>query len=142
MGWAVGEVKLIERAWQVKDLTTVIDAYPMEELAERLLAERERFRAPVRKHADGNREVVMAWARGRGLQVVEPPGGIIAAVRLPAGVEAHAFNDRLVAEHDARVVPGDFFGLPGFVRLGFGGETENLREGLKRFGAAMESMRR
>lgn len=137
MGWAVGPRGLIEKAWQVKDLTSVIDPYPMEELAERVLRGRDRFREPVRAHAAANKEIVMAWAKAEGLELAEPAGGIIAAVKLPEGMDAGALNEHLVSTHATRVVPGDFFGLPGFVRVGFGGDADNLREGLRRLAAGI-----
>jgi len=36
-------------------------------------------------------------------------------------------------------VPGICFGYPQHLRLGFGGPTEELKEGLRRFAALLES---
>jgi len=35
-------------------------------------------------------------------------------------------------------VPGRFFEMPQHFRIGIGGETENLREGLERLGHALD----
>ena len=43
--------------------------------------------------------------------------------------------------HRLLVAPGEFFGMPGRIRLGCGGSAENLTEGLSRLGAALEQYR-
>lgn len=39
--------------------------------------------------------------------------------------------------HRLLLAPGEFFGAPGRIRLGFGGSSEELSEGLSRFAAAL-----
>ena len=43
-------------------------------------------------------------------------------------------------EHDTQLVPGEFFGRPGYVRLGFGIEQAPLREALRRLGVALDAV--
>jgi len=43
--------------------------------------------------------------------------------------------------HQLLVAPGEFFGTPGHIRLGCGGSTDQLTEGLSRLGAALEQYR-
>jgi hypothetical protein len=38
------------------------------------------------------------------------------------------------------IVPGDHFHMDGYFRLGFGSQTDYLREGLKRLNVLLESM--
>jgi hypothetical protein len=40
--------------------------------------------------------------------------------------------------YETSVVPGKFFEMPRHFRLGIGGETEELRAGLERLGAALD----
>lgn len=131
-GWAVGPQALIRRAWQIKDFLSVIDPYPIEEVAARVLARREEFRQPILAHARAGQAILSDWARGEGFEFAPPAGGIIAALKLPAGLSGHALAEHLVARHDTRVVPGEFFDLPGFARVGCGGDHALLREGLRR----------
>ncbi|MGH8221950.1 MAG: pyridoxal phosphate-dependent aminotransferase, partial [Woeseiaceae bacterium] len=44
--------------------------------------------------------------------------------------------------HRLLVAPGEFFGAPGRIRLGFGGSAAELSEGLSRFAAALEQYRK
>ena len=131
-GWAVAAEPIMRKAWQIKDLMSVIDPYPMEELATRILGDRERWRQPARDHARAGQQIFADWAAAEGFAYVPPAGGIIAALKLPDRVDAKRLVDHLEEAHDTRVVPGDYFALPGFVRVGVGGDHTTLREGLKR----------
>lgn len=139
-GWAVGPEALIDRTWEVKNLISVLDPYPTEELADRIVARREEFRQPILAHASAGRKVFCDWAHGEGLEFVEPPGGIIVALKLPDGMSGFALGEHLVAAHDTRVVPGEFFDLPGFVRVGFGGNQALLAEGLRRLALGIREL--
>jgi aspartate/methionine/tyrosine aminotransferase len=131
-GWAVGPPDLIRRAYQVKDLISVIDPFPMTALAARVLDRRDELRAAALAAAATGRRVLSRWVAEHGLAWVEPAGGIIGAVRLPDGLSGHTLSDHLAARHATRVVPGEFFGLPGFVRIGFGSPAAKLEAGLAR----------
>jgi aspartate/methionine/tyrosine aminotransferase len=50
------------------------------------------------------------------------------------------FADRLIAAHGTAVVPGRFFEAPEHFRLGFGGPTNAVREGLKRIGLVLDEL--
>jgi aspartate/methionine/tyrosine aminotransferase len=48
---------------------------------------------------------------------------------------------RLLREkYETSVVPGSFFEMPDHFRIGLGGETEDLEEGLRRLGAALDEL--
>ena len=48
-----------------------------------------------------------------------------------------ALADALRAEHDVLIVPGSHFDLDYYLRLGIGGESAPLREGLERLTTAL-----
>jgi len=41
-------------------------------------------------------------------------------------------------KYETSVVPGRFFDMPQYFRIGLGGEPEMTREGLKRLGLALD----
>jgi hypothetical protein len=47
----------------------------------------------------------------------------------------------LRGKYDTSVVPGRFFEMPDRVRIGIGGETGDVEEGLKRVTQAVEDLR-
>jgi aspartate/methionine/tyrosine aminotransferase len=48
--------------------------------------------------------------------------------------------ERLRDEQSLLVVPGDQFGMDGFLRIGLGNEPEDLKAGLLRMDSVLESL--
>jgi aspartate/methionine/tyrosine aminotransferase len=48
--------------------------------------------------------------------------------------------NRLRAEKSVLIVPGDHFGMDGYLRIGFGSETRYLRDGLDRLADLLRSI--
>lgn len=44
-------------------------------------------------------------------------------------------------KYETSVVPGSFFEIPAHFRIGLGGDTETLTEGLRRLGAALDEVK-
>ena len=65
--------------------------------------------------------------------------GTIAFPQLTSG-HADAFCQLLRDKYETSVVPGRFFEAPEHFRLGVGGDTAILREGLSRIGAALDEL--
>ncbi len=59
-----------------------------------------------------------------------PAGGFVCCPRVPDGIDVPRLLDTLMARHGCAVTPGEFFGIPQHIRIGFGGPTDRLREGL------------
>ena len=99
----------------------------------------ERTRAILR----ANYPVLEAWvgARRRGA----PPGrlpraGAIAYLRYAWQVNSTALVLRLRDEQSVLVVPGDHFGMDGYLRVGFGNEPEDLHAGLARIDSLLDRL--
>lgn len=139
VGWIIAEPLVVERARNVMDLISLNNAAPSASIAlrafERLADLENRYR---RFHARGQR-VYRKWlseqsaARG-----YENHGGLFELLALPGGVAAADLCERLRADHDTQVTPGDFFGLPYHVRLSLTLEEKPLSEALDRLGRAMD----
>lgn len=70
-----------------------------------------------------------------------PEHGIIGFPKLEGIEDTRAFARTLADEYDVDVVPGEFFGQPGHVRIGFGQEEALVREGLERIAQALQEAR-
>lgn len=55
--------------------------------------------------------------------------------------DTQALADWLWREHEVLVAPGEFFGLPGHVRIGFGGDADQLDRSLGRLAEALRRYR-
>jgi aspartate/methionine/tyrosine aminotransferase len=95
------------------------------------------FRERARALLTANRVLLDAFLDSRtDLECLRPPGGSVVFPRLPGG-EPEAFFKLLREKYETSVVPGEFFEMPRHFRLGIGGETANLSEGLERLGLAL-----
>jgi aspartate/methionine/tyrosine aminotransferase len=87
-------------------------------------------------------EIARAWIEERDdLEVVPPGPGLICFPEITSGVGSAELVERLEAEHETTVVPGEQFERPGCFRLGFGVPEATLREGLSRIGRALDDLR-
>lgn len=72
--------------------------------------------------------------------MIAPRAGAIAWIRYRWKIGSLELVARLRDEKGVLVVPGDHFGMDGYVRLGFGNEAADLREGLSRIGALTRTL--
>jgi aspartate/methionine/tyrosine aminotransferase len=136
-GWLAGPEAVVSEACTWKDYTTIAPPALGQHVAGQLFADAtgpdsETVLAENRTLADRNREILAAFVADHGLDWFES-ATVTGFVTLPAGFESGtAFAETLVEEAGVVVAPGDAFGHPGYVRIGFGVETDRLREGLDR----------
>jgi aspartate/methionine/tyrosine aminotransferase len=107
--------------------------------AVRVLAERDRFRRRARDAAERGRSEVDAWiASRRDVRWIPPAGGLNAFLELRGVADTRALARELRERRGVNVAEGDFFGMPGWIRVCFGGPPDALREGLRRIGEALD----
>lgn len=136
IGWLVGPSADIERLWGFKDYTTIAPPALSDALAAAALDPDvlprifERTRRIVRE----NRSIMEEWvASGEEALSWRPPdAGAIGFVRYEAEVGSSELAERLRVEDGVLLVPGDQFGMDGYVRIGFGIERQPLEEALGR----------
>ncbi len=81
-----------------------------------------------------NYEVLSDWVEGEPLiDWVPPRGGTVAFLRYDLEIASDELCRRLIDEESTLLVPGSCFETEGFVRIGWGGDTEKLVAGLSRF---------
>jgi aspartate/methionine/tyrosine aminotransferase len=98
---------------------------------------------PVARIERESRPIWKHWLEHtEGVEAVVPEFGIIAFPRIAGVDDTLALAEYLVREHQVDVVPGEFFGLPGHLRLGCGVPAATLEEGLKRLTRGLEAWRR
>jgi aspartate/methionine/tyrosine aminotransferase len=98
---------------------------------------------PLRVIERESRPMWERWLKGtEGIRAVVPEFGIIAFPRVEGVDDTIALSEYLAREHRVDVVPGEFFGLPGHVRIGCGAPAATLEEGLARLERGIEAFRR
>lgn len=137
-GWALAPRALVERAEQLYDFmgvnppTTMLLAALAAFDARPALLERAWARA-----AENRAQLAHMLGKTPALSGLLPERGIVALLRLPGGRDAPGFVERLRAEHDTQLVPGDFFDAPGWVRIAYGGAPAQVAAGLSRLRRAL-----
>jgi hypothetical protein len=69
-----------------------------------------------------------------------PEAGAIVYVRYHDAINSTELVDRVRIEKSVLIVPGDHFGMDGYLRIGFGCETRYLRDGLDRLADLLRSL--
>lgn len=149
IGWMCGSRALIDSAKLVMDVLSVNNAGPCMSLGKAAMADRVRWEERYVERQRINREALDAWLRGEPRVSAEADNGqLYACLRLngtastsgaSSGVlPADEFARRLRARYDTAVVPGTFFELDRYVRIGLGMATETLREGLRNISSCLD----
>jgi hypothetical protein len=139
-GWIVAEPKLAESMWRLNDLFGVIPAHLAERTSVIALRHLPVIIKQVRARLDRNRAILHRFFDSRAeLDVVREPFGTTAFPRLTRGTVAQMCTIAR-EKYETMVVPGEHFEMPDHFRLGIGGETEMLEEGLRRLGLALDDM--
>ena len=133
IGWLVSPTSFRQELLARHDYT-VIGAGPLADvLARKALGVRTSIFGRTRDILTTNYQVLADWLSSfDGLFTWQPPEcGAICFVRL-RGVESTLdLVERARAEHDVLLVPGEHFNMPGWLRLGFGNPTSELRQALE-----------
>jgi aspartate/methionine/tyrosine aminotransferase len=140
IGWIVGPPAQIESMWSYHDYTTIAPGALNDALARHALepARRERLLARTRGILNRNYPIIAGWLRDHaGFSHAPPDAGAIVYVQYRHTINSTELVSRLRVEKSLLIVPGDHFGMDGYLRLGFGDEPEQLRKALERLGEAI-----
>ena len=142
IGWVVGPESVVSALWGVHDYTTIAPGALNDRLARvALLPERRRrLLARTRGIVGANYPIVRRWIEKRSatLSHVAPEAGAIAFVRYRHAINSTALVERLRDEQSVLVVPGDHFGMDGYLRIGFGNNPTHVSSALERVGEVLD----
>ncbi|HEX5184195.1 MAG TPA: aminotransferase class I/II-fold pyridoxal phosphate-dependent enzyme [Allosphingosinicella sp.] len=140
-GWILAEPDLAERIQRLNELFGVAQAHADERLGCIALANLDRISKGTHDLLARNRALVNAFLASRPeLDCAPLTGGITAFPRLLHG-DPEVLDDLLRTKYDASIVPGRWFEMPDHFRLGYGGPTPTIEEGLARLGSALDEFK-
>jgi hypothetical protein len=144
VGWVVSTPEVAEALWTYHDYTTIAPGALSDRLAQTALAPatRTRLLARTRRVIADNLPRVEAWlaAHGDRFSWIRPEAGAIVYTRYAHPINSTALVTRLREEESVLVVPGDQFGMDGFLRLGLGEGTDYVMAGLERVRALLDRL--
>lgn len=142
-GWILAEPDLAQRIWRLNDLFCNIPAHIPERLSVIALQKLPQIAQRAGALLDANSKLLEQFLDSRkDLEVLRPPCGTIVFPRVVAAKNAgdvEAFCARLREKYETTVVPGRFFDMPQHIRIGVGGATADVAEGLSRLATCLNS---
>ncbi len=139
-GWILAAPELAERMWRLNDLFGVIPAHVAERLSVIALDHLDEISHTARELLATNRAALNRFLDSRSdLRAVRPAAGTIMFPRVLSG-GGDRFCALLRDKYETSVAPGKFFEMPQHFRVGIGGDTAVLNEGLHRLGAALDEL--
>ena len=143
IGWIVAPPAIIDAVWGIHDYTTIAPGAVSDLLARIALAPagRARLLARTRGIVRANYQLLRSWLDKRPqFSHVAPEAGAIAFVKYTHPIRSTELVERLRTERGVLVVPGDHFGMDGFLRIGFGSHPEHLVGALERIAEVMDAI--
>lgn len=138
-GWVLcGSRDLADRLRRTRDAMEAVSSIASESLATAAFRQLDRLEARSRAILEPNFALAQAFLaeHAEWLECVIPRRTMMVFPRLRKEEDAQALHDWLRGR-ETSIVPGRFFELPGFFRLGFAVGTEDVAEGLRRVGAGL-----
>ena len=147
IGWIVLGEELAaqgerERLLDLAYLTTLEPPTASMVAARRALDRLPELLQPVRRIEAESRPHLWRWlGETEGVESLVPPFGILAFPRIEGVPDTRTFARWLAETHAVDVVPGEFFGMAGHLRLGCAVPEATLSEGLARLSQGLEEWR-
>ncbi len=145
VGWLAGPSKTVTELMGYHDYLTLTPTMLSDRLARLVLEKRKRREVLERTRSilRTNYPALRLWLEDHGtlLAHVPPQAGAICWIRYALKMNSTELVERLRKEKSVLLVPGDMFGMDGYVRIGIGPPTDYLLRGLERFDALLRDMK-
>jgi aspartate/methionine/tyrosine aminotransferase len=139
VGWIVATPEVLAPMKELSFYLAVNGAAWSQEIARRVLERRDLVLARSRGIAARGLAIVERWIAGRDdVSWTRPAAGLCGLVQLARVADTRSFAERLFERESVAVAPGDFFGIPGWIRVSWGIPEDDLREALARLGRALD----
>lgn len=134
-GWAVGPADMIDQIWARHEYTTLSTAVLSNTLAALALSEQVRpaIIGRTREYIRKGYPILTEWMQSHGdlFSAVQPQAAAIAFIRYKMDINSTEFVMRLLRDKSVLIVPGDHFGMDGYLRISYGLPKEYLLGGLQ-----------
>ncbi len=134
IGWLVGPEAQIYRAWQGKDYTSITAGAISEYVTNIVVqpAKRAQILERSRRILNENVSLLADWLGNNAnlFSCVLPKAGGMAFVRYNMDTNSTDLVHKLREERSIMLLPGDVYGMDGFIRLGVGAPKDHIENGL------------
>ncbi len=134
IGWLVGPEPEIYRAWQGKDYTSITAGAVSEFVADIVVQpeKRKQILERSRRILNENVSLLSSWldTNANLFSCVLPKAGGMAFVRYNMDVNSTELVHKLREDRSIMLLPGDVYGMDGYIRLGVGAPKKHIENGL------------
>lgn len=145
IGWIVTTKDLASKLWSYHDYTTIGPSAVSDYLASKALQPgmRAKILARTRQILQANLPLIRSWVERNpeSFSFIPPVAGAIVYVKYNLDINSSEFAERLLKEKSTLVVPGDHFGMDGYLRIGYGPPKDYLTAGLNRIDELVERIK-
>lgn len=140
IGWLVFPAEFKESLWSRHDYTVIGPTAPSDFLATRALKVREKILTRTRSILNQNYPILDDWLTqlGGAVEWLRPDCGAISLVRYAQPIPSLELAEKVRAEYDILLEPGEHFGFERSIRFGYGNETSEFKQALDVLKPAME----
>jgi aspartate/methionine/tyrosine aminotransferase len=145
IGWLLGSPEALNEVKPHHDYLTLTPAMLSDRLATLALEpeRRKRILARTRSILQKNYPLVRDWidAHGSMFAYVPPAAGAICYMRYSLDINSTVLAERLRKEKSVLVIPGDQFGMDGYIRIGTGPPKDYMLGGLNRIDELLSELK-
>jgi aspartate/methionine/tyrosine aminotransferase len=144
IGWIAAPPAFIASTWAYHDYTTIAPGALSDRMARVALTPERRARLLERTRGimRANLPLIEQWLHDHdpAFSWIRPEAGAIFYVRYNYAINSTELVTRLRDTKSVLIVPGDHFGMDGYLRVGYGERPDYLRAGLARVHEVLTSM--
>ena len=136
LGWIAGPEDLIQKSWGWKDYTSISNTPLSDFLAAFALVNREKVMQRNLAIARKNRKILLEWFKRHDyfFDYILPEVGVLCFPKLRnIPFTSEELCKKIFNEKKLLLVPGECFDMPGHIRIGFGGDSNNFETCLSIF---------
>ena len=144
IGWLIASPDIIQNIWTRKDYTTLCASVISQEIGTKIMTSptRENILGRSSKMLTENLVLFQDWLDSHNelFTFVPPKAGGMAFVGYNMNINSTEFVHKLRVEQSVLIVPGDCYGMDGYLRFGIGANQDYLNEGLQLVSACIKSL--
>jgi hypothetical protein len=144
IGWLIASPEVIQNIWTRKDYTTLCASVISQEIGTKIMTmpTREKILGRSSKMLTENLGLFQNWLNNHDdlFTFVPPKAGGMAFVGYSMDINSTDFVHKLRLEQSVLIVPGDCYGMDGYLRFGIGSNQDYLSEGLGLVTACIKSL--
>jgi len=142
LGWLVGPEKDTDNAWAYRDYTSICTSIISQYVGEIVLRPENRMKILNRNRKMLNENLVnlQNWLTQHGslFTFIPPQAGGMAFMRYDLDINSTELSHWLREQESVFIVPGDCYGMDGYIRIGVGERSDYLLAGLDKMSNAIQ----